>query len=370
MNMKFYLPTRIIVGEGCIEKYAELLASIGKKPLIVTGKSSAKASGAFDDVVKALGDGDYALFDGISQNPGVQSCFDGAKLAIAGGCDYIIGIGGGSPMDAAKAIAVICANPDIDEAALYSNKWKNTPFKTVMVGTTAGTGSEVTPVAVITDSNQRKKSVKGPLVFPSLSFGDYRYTLGLKESFVASTAVDALCHCVESYFNRTAEESCESFSVRGVQLIYPALKKLAYGSLKELSEKDREELYMGSIYGGLAISVTGTALCHAMGYFLTEDFGLSHGFACAAYFERFIELSAKADAERAKVFFERCGVSAEELCKTVKRLADSTAPEFSEERAESYTSRWQDNAGLKKSVFELTALDAEKLCKELFCKKQ
>ena len=368
MEMKFYLPTRIIVGEACVEKNASLLTNVGNKPLIVTGKSSAKACGALDDVIKALGKCEYVLFDGISQNPTVESCFEGAKLAINCGCDYIIGIGGGSPMDAAKAIAVICANPDIDEATLYSNKWEKSPFKTVTVGTTAGTGSEVTPVAVITDSKGRKKSVKGPLIFPVLSFGDYRYTLGLKENFVASTAVDALCHCVESFFNRTAEESCESFAIRGVELLYPALKKLADGSLEDLTSEDREMLYMGSIYGGLAISVTGTALCHAMGYFLTEDFGLSHGFACAAYFESFINLSCEADPLRAQSFFKRASVDKNELCQTVNKLSALYMPSFSKEKAECYTERWKDNASLKKSVFELSQADAESLVKKLFCK--
>ena len=106
-QMNFYLPTRLITGRGCVRASGQELARVGQKPLIVTGRRSAKLCGALDDVVAALQGREYVLFDGVEQNPTVASCMEGARLARLHGCDHVIGIGGGSPLDAAKAVAVL-----------------------------------------------------------------------------------------------------------------------------------------------------------------------------------------------------------------------------------------------------------------------
>lgn len=368
-TMNFTLPTKMIFGEGCVKANAALLQGMGKKPLIVTGKTSARACGALQDVVDALGGGEYALFDRICQNPTVQSCYDGAKLLLAGGCDYVIGIGGGSPLDAAKAIAVLAANPEMDEKTLFSNVWENKPLPIVCIGTTAGTGSEVTPVSVLTTAENRKKSIRHDRIFPALSLGDYRYTLGMSESFVISTAVDAFAHCVESYFNRTAEEFSSFFALKGVATMAPALKKMAEGGVAALSMEDREDLYAASLYGGLAISVTGTALCHAMGYFLTEDHALSHGAACGVFLKEFLQRSEAVAPERALAFYENTGLKKEELFAWLGQWTDQLRPCLTGEEIEALQSRWENNKSLNKSLFAISAPEASALLQALMGEK-
>ena len=161
MNASFYLPTRVIAGRGALAKNAAALA-LGKHALIVTGRKSARLCGALDDVTAALdvlGIG-YTLFDKIAENPPLLTCYEGGRLAAEVGADLVIGIGGGSPMDAAKAIAAFAANPEIEPLALYdAEKRVNRSLPIVAVPTTAGTGSEVNPYAVVTlPDGLRKKT--------------------------------------------------------------------------------------------------------------------------------------------------------------------------------------------------------------------
>ena len=152
MNMNWYMPARLITGLGCVKDSANEIVKLGKSCLIVTGRHSAKACGALDDVETVLENAGIfrEVYDGIGQNPRLTDCMEAAGQACRMGADFIIGIGGGSPLDAAKCIAVLAANPGMTQETLYSLQWAKRPLPVMAVGTTAGTGSEVTKVAVIT----------------------------------------------------------------------------------------------------------------------------------------------------------------------------------------------------------------------------
>ncbi|MBQ9543497.1 MAG: iron-containing alcohol dehydrogenase [Clostridia bacterium] len=362
MDFGFYLPTRFISGPDCVKENAAAINALGSKPLIVTGKSSAKLCGALGDVLGAVGD--HVIFDGIRQNPDISSCRLGAQIARENGCDCVIGIGGGSPLDASKAIALIAAFPDITEEKLFSGKLSEPGLKVVCVGTTAGTGSEVTPVAVITGSDGRKRSVKGSAVFPALSLGDPKYTYALDRRFTVSTAVDALCHCAESFFNRASNAFSRRLAVCGIKEILEPLKKLAAGKTPDAA--DRKALYEGSIYGGMAISVTGTAMCHALGYFLTENHRVPHGFACGVYLERFLLLSSLADPGLADGFFSEIGTGRIELSDLVKALCKGESPSVSSNEIASLEGRWVSNGSLDKCLFETSPDGITELISSLF----
>ncbi|MBE6572695.1 MAG: iron-containing alcohol dehydrogenase [Ruminococcaceae bacterium] len=370
MEMNFVLPTRLVTGRDCVIKNASLLAEYGKKCIIVTGKSSAKKSGALDDMTKALDlvGIEWCVFDGIEQNPSYASCKKASLLAIDFGAQFVVGIGGGSPLDAAKAVAVLATDGKMDEKTMYSSVWERKPLPIVCVGTTAGTGSEVTPVSVITNSSGMKKSFRAITTFPLLSFGDAKYTMSLSRSFTRSTAIDALCHCVESYFNRTANELSRCFAVRGVQILCEMLAKTATDDT--LSYEDREKLYCASIYGGLAISVTGTAFPHAFGYFLTENHDLAHGNACGAYLPEFIEYNAANAKELCDSFFASVGVSKKELCAlVVENLPEkqvSCGVRLSKEQIDELLPRYENNASLKKCYGTADAALAKKILSKLF----
>ena len=371
-EMNFVLPTRMICEDGCVTNKKELFVQFGKKCIIVTGKNSAKLSGALDDVTYALSQVgiEWCLFDGIEQNPSYSSCKKASEQAIAFGAQFVIGIGGGSPLDAAKAVAVLASDKAMDEDGMFGGKWKNKPLPVVCVGTTAGTGSEVTPVSVITNSKGLKKSFRDITTFPALSFGDVKYTLSLSPQFTRSTAIDALCHCVESYFNRTANEISRTFALRGTEILAQMLAKTATDDA--LSADDRRALYAASIYGGLAISVTGTAFPHAMGYYLTESHRLAHGNACGVYLPDFIRHSAKCEPRLADEFFKKVGVTKEELIDLVlKNLPGNDGKcgvTMTDAEIESILPRYDGNASFSKTLGNADVALAKEILEGLFVK--
>ena len=198
--MNFYMPTRLFTGENCVSRNSGLFASCGSRCLIISGKHAAKESGALEDVLKVLEETgiSVSVYDGVTQNPPLAACMEAGGMARDTGAEFLIGIGGGSSLDAAKAASVFAANEGLDEAGFYSGVWPNTPLPVILVGTTSGTGSEMTRVAVLTDSRGRKHSIKNDLLSPVFSFGDSRYTENMSLPLTLTTGVDALAHCLES----------------------------------------------------------------------------------------------------------------------------------------------------------------------------
>ncbi len=368
MNMNFYVNTKVITGVGCVAKNAEKLSVLGKKCLIVTGAASAEKCGALGDVLSALEalKIEYEIYNKIRQNPTVESCFEAGLLARDFCADFILGIGGGSPLDASKAIAVVAANPNITEEMLYSMEWGKAPLPVVAVGTTAGTGSEVTGVAVITNSKGFKKSFRNDLSYPVLSFGDPSYTMSLSDSFTRSTAVDALAHCVESFFNRSANDISKAFAVAGVKKLIKAFNKIAAEGTANLTLADREELYNASLFGGLAISVTGTAFPHAVGYFLTENYGVSHGTACAVFLNKFTDYNLAVKPELAAEFFDEIRVSKPEFDTLIEKITPAVDVKLTDEDIAALAPRWENNAGLKRNWGEVDGEYISSILKELF----
>ena len=229
MDMSFYMPTEVRTGRGCLAGGGDALGRLGSRCLVVTGRTAARASGALSDLTAVLSGAGiaYTVFDAIGQNPTYAACLAAAELGKAVGAEFIVGIGGGSPLDAAKAVAVLTACRDTSAEALFSGKWDATPLPIVAIGTTAGTGSEVTPVAVITTPAGRKTSIRANALYPTVTFGDATYTATLSPAFTRSTALDALAHCLESYYNRTANDISRAYAARGVAILGGMLEKTA-----------------------------------------------------------------------------------------------------------------------------------------------
>lgn len=367
MNMNFYMPTRLVTGKGCVTEHADLFRLLGKKALLVTGKTAARKSGALADVTKALEQCgmSYVVFDGIEQNPSYDTCKEASLLALQEGADCIVGIGGGSPLDAAKAIAVLATDRQMDSDGMYGLQWNRSPLPIAAVGTTAGTGSEVTPVAVIT-CNGMKKSLRHDRLYPTVSFGDPTYTLSLDVGFTRSTAIDALCHCVESYFNRTANELSRCFALRGTALLLEELSKTA--SNQPLGYEDREKLYLASLYGGLAISVTGTAFPHAMGYFLSEQYGVPHGAACGVYLPAFLAHNALCEPELYTEFTEKLEIGNSSIGNLVKKNMPALSVSLTREQVQELLPRFDNNKSLQKCFGNVDRRYAEELLTRLFVK--
>ena len=370
MNLNSFMPVKLLTGAGCVRAGAKELAKLGSTCLIVTGRTSAKVSGALQDVTDTLEQNGqrWVLFDEIGQNPRLTDCMAAAEAAISAGAEFIIGIGGGSALDAAKCVAVLAANPGMTQAQLYAFDWPNVPLRTVAVGTTAGTGSEVTKVSVITTPDGRKKSFHHEAIFPALALGDPGYTMSLSPLVTRATAVDVLAHCAESFFSRSANHISRSYAVEGIRLLLPVFRMMAQQGCDNLDYDTREALYCASIYGGLAINVTGTCFPHTMGYLLTETFGIPHGTACAVFQREFYEYNKTVVPQLAAEYLERIGCSEEEYFRLLETLTPPCPVTMDEERIAQSHSRWINNGSMMKCQGDFTADMADEVLRRKFLK--
>ncbi len=371
MTLNSFMPVKLVTGPGCVRQSAKELAKLGRTCLIVTGKTSAKACGALQDVTETLEQNGqtWILFDGIGQNPRLTDCMTAAEKAIAAGADFILGIGGGSALDAAKCIAVLAANPGLTQTQLYAFDWANAPLKNVAVGTTAGTGSEVTKVSVITTPDGRKKSFHHEAIYPVLALGDPCYTQSMSPMVTRSTMVDALAHCAESFFSRAANHISRLYAVEGIRLLLPIFREIAENGCAALDYDTREKLYCASIYGGLAINVTGTCFPHTMGYLLTESFGIPHGTACAVFQRDFYEYNKAAVPQLAEEYLERIGCSQEEYFRLLEKLTPPCEITMTEERIAQAHSRWVNNGSMAKCQGEFLPHMADDILRRKFLAK-
>ena len=371
MNLSNFMPVKLVTGAGCVRASGKELAKLGNVCLIVTGKTSAKVSGALQDVTDTLdlNGQSWLLFDEIGPNPKLTDCMAAAGKAIGAGADFIVGIGGGSALDAAKCIAVLAANPGLTQAQLYAFDWANAPLKTVAVGTTAGTGSEVTKVSVISTPDGRKKSFHHEAIFPVLALGDPNYTMSLSPMITRSTMVDVLAHCAESFFSRAANHISRCYAVEGIRMLLPVFRAMAEKGCEDLDYTTREQLYCASIYGGLAINVTGTCFPHTMGYLLTERFGIPHGTACAVFQTDFFEYNKAVVPSLAAEYLERIGCTEEEYCSLIQKLTPPCHITMDEALIAESHSRWVNNGSMTKCQGTFTADMADAVLRRKFLAK-
>ena len=293
------MPTKVMFGQGVVKEAGKSLA-LGKKALIVTGRSSARLCGALDDVLAVL-PGEYVIFDQVENNPTVETVTRGGQVAKETGCDYVLAIGGGSPLDAAKVMAVLAVN-EAHPLDLYKTGWKNRALPIVAIPTTAGTGSEVTQYAVLTvQEEETKKGLGGPDLFPQVAYLDPKYTQSLPLEVTIDTAVDALSHLVEGYLSNRATEASDFVALQGMALWGTAIPALRQ---RKVELGARKALLVASTLGGITIAQTGTALVHALGYSLTYFHGVPHGRANALFMRAYLDYTAEVAPERVSTVLE------------------------------------------------------------------
>ncbi|MFA5449131.1 MAG: iron-containing alcohol dehydrogenase family protein [Clostridia bacterium] len=306
-DFSFYMPVKVISGKNCVVENAKEYSAFGKKALIVTGKHSAKASGALNDIIAGLesnGQG-YALFDKSVPNPTIASVYEGADFAIKEGADFVIAIGGGSPMDTAKAIAVLAVNR-LEESALFSGEY-SAALPMVFIPTTAGTGSEVTQYSVLTnDKIESKTSMASSVLFPKLALLDAQYTLSLSYNTTLNTAIDALSHSVEGMLSKRANAVSDALAEKSISMIRECMDALKANTLTFLH---REKLLVASTLAGMVIAQTGTTAVHSLGYSLTYFKGADHGLANGYLLGAFLGFIEKHNPELAKSVLKPFGMA-------------------------------------------------------------
>ena len=326
MNYNFKMPTEILSGRDVVKNNAEKFA-LGRKCLIVSGRTSAKACGALDDVtdiLNSLGIG-YEIYNDITENPLVSVCFEGGQKARETGAEFIIAIGGGSPLDAAKAIAAYASNPGIAPLNIYTAPLAPS-LPIIAIPTTAGTGSEVNPYSVMTlDGKNVKKTFKSPYSYPKYAILDPKYTETLGLNYTVSTALDAFCHCVESYLSPKSTEISRMFAVYGARKIYTVLSDIAdFDDSEDVLERlkpYRCSLLKGACAGGIAINTSGTGFNHPLGYNLTLYYGIPHGRACGVFMEEYFAYNSRVSEGKTLIeeFCRELGESSSTVAANIKK---------------------------------------------------
>lgn len=304
MSLSYSMPTKVVFG-GVIEN-KELLIEYGKTCLIVTGTKSSKLNGSLDDLIKALESNNqkYILFDSIKANPTVDIVYEGSLIAKANKVDFIIGLGGGSPMDASKAIALL-AYWNIPKEDIFKHKYGEEALPIVCIPTTAGTGSEVTEYSIITnDELETKTTIKTKYLFPKLAYLDYKYLVNLNKNTLINTTIDAYSHLIEGYLSIKANVITDQLALEGMRIIASKIKKIISNSLEE---SDYKELQYASTLGGMVIANTGTTVVHAIGYSLTYYHEVDHGKANGLVLPYYLEFLINNNLPKAINCLKECG---------------------------------------------------------------
>ncbi len=365
-DFSFYMPVNISGGKDALQNNKNIFLTFGKRCLIVTGSSSAKKSGALDDLISVFNELniEYSIFDKITENPLTSTCGDGGKVAREFQADFVVGIGGGSPLDASKAVCVYATNPHIVNDGIYTDTVENAPLPLIVIGTTSGTGSEVSGVSVLTRENGKKQSISGKNYYARYAIADAKYTYSVPYRTTVSTALDALAHAIESMFSKRADFLTQQFALISIKMIYPILEKL--NSTKELpTEEERDTLYFASLYAGFALNKGGTGFPHGMGYALTEDYNVPHGIACAVFLPQYLNEAEKANPTLFYEVLNAMNSDKESVEKLILELCDLHLS-IPDEKVNEYVARWETLKNFKNSPTEFNNEDAGCLVKNLF----
>ena len=331
--MKFFMPTQVFSETDCIAKHAEKLASLGSHALIVTGNRSSKLNGSLDDVISALSEYSvsYTVFDKVEENPSVETVMSARDMGIECGADFVIGIGGGSPLDAAKAVALMIKNNEKSWEFLYEAA-DSSALPLAAVPTTCGTGSEVTGVAVLTRHDLKTKVSAKHKIFPNVAFIDGKYLLSAPKKIIVNTAIDALSHLIESVVNTLADTYSDMSVFAGLKE-WAECRRYIEGE-SELTTAAAMRLMNASALAGMSIAQTGTTIPHSLSYMLTYGAGIPHGAAVGAFQGKYLKY---ADAARRKAVLDAIGFGdTDELGAYISKLAPVTAErELLERSAES-----------------------------------
>jgi alcohol dehydrogenase class IV len=275
MHFEFATATRIIFGEGTAATLPEVSRTFGNRPLVVTGASSERNA----PLVAA-----FAAAFRVSGEPTVELVREGARRVLDAGCDVVVSVGGGSVIDAGKAIAAVATNGgeplDFLEVVGKGRAIATQPLPFIAVPTTAGTGSEVTRNAVLGSTEHGiKASLRSPLMLARVALVDPELTYGLPPAVTASTGLDALTQLIEPYVSIRANPLSDAICVEGIPRVAGALRRAYHDG----TDKDaRREMALAALFGGLALANAGLGVVHGFAAPLGGRWNAPHGALCAA----------------------------------------------------------------------------------------
>lgn len=344
----FVIPNHTVVGTNVLGEAAPLLKKMGNKAFIVTGRHV-----AVSDMMKQLtalldenGIG-CVIFDGITGEPTDTMIEKGVEMLKSSGCDFIIGIGGGSPLDSAKAIAAMAVNEG--SIADYNGKEiTGEILPLAAIPTTAGTGSEATKFTVITDSEKGiKMLLKGEVLVPKLAIVDSSFTVGAPKSVTSATGLDALTHAVEAYTSRKAFSMTDTLAVSAVKRI---MKYLPIAYREPDNSLAREQMSIAALEAGICINNSSVTIVHGMSRPIGALFHVPHGMSNAMLLKECLSFAVSGAYEKFANLGRETGVAsdsdsdetaAEKFIDSLQNICDvceiSTLEQYGIDRDEYYS---------------------------------
>jgi alcohol dehydrogenase len=300
-------PTQIEFGVGSCANLHETVKKLGGSNVFLVVDPGLMQSGIVKKVTASLDKADipYTLYDNVQPEPGLQLADAGAELAQKEKADCVVGVGGGSALDIAKAISILLTNSGKAEDYLGLGKIKHPGVPKIMIPTTAGTGAEVTFTAVfINEKTQSKGGMNGDPLYPDAAILDPSLTISLPPAVTAATGIDAFTHALEAFVSTQAHSISDMYALEAIDLISRNLA-IAYANGANLEA--RSAMLLGSLLGGKALATAGVGLVHAMAYPLGGMFSTAHGLANAVLLPYVVDYNIIGSPEKYAVVAELMG---------------------------------------------------------------
>jgi alcohol dehydrogenase class IV len=296
-SYSFFSPTRLVVGRGSRSQIPDLLSQKeAKRPLIVTDKGLVGA-GVVELVTAHLDAAGitYAMYDGVLPNPPIKVVEECVHAYSEGACDSLIIVGGGSSIDTAKCAGVIASNGGEIASYFGAGKVKDRMPFTIAIPTTYGTGSEVTPFAVITDDENFKDAVRGDEIIPNVGLLDSDLAVRLPLPVAAATGMDAMTHAIESYVANTSNAIADASALQAIRMVAENIRQAASS---DHNHDATEQMLVASALAGVAFSQTLLGNVHAMSHPVSGHYGVPHGVANAILLPHIMDFNLLACPDR------------------------------------------------------------------------
>ena len=301
-RFEFATTSRIIFGPGTLKEVPELATQLGCRPLVLTGKNRKRAEPLLDLLKTA---GMQPLTFAVPEEPTIEMTLEGVQLARKKGCDVVMGMGGGSVMDAAKAIAALITNPgdimDYLEVIGRGRPLTQASAPCIAIPTTAGTGTEVTRNSVLASTEHRVKvSLRSPSMLPDLAVVDPELTYSMPPSLTASTGLDAFTQLLEPFVSVKSNPLTDALCREGLKRAARSLR----GAFENGSDRlARQDMAVASLFGGLALANAKLGAVHGFAGTMGAMFSIPHGVVCACLLPYVMEVNVKALEQRGPLEF-------------------------------------------------------------------
>lgn len=358
----FQTTSRIIRGAGSLPQITDEITRLNKSSVLIITDPGVVSVGIIEKLIQVLSGTDirYTIFDKIEPDPSLQTANAAAAKAEESAADMIVGIGGGSSIDIAKVAAILVTNEGEIASFVGIDQISKPGLATIIIPTTAGTGSEVTPIAILSDHEEKlKKGLVSPYLFPTVALLDPDLTIGLPPHVTAATGMDALIHAVEAFTSKNADSLTDVFARQAMKLIYNNIRKVYHNGNDIIA---RENMLEGSMLAGMAFANAGVTAVHAFSYPIGAEFHLSHGVANSIMLTPVMEFNMSGNLSRFASIGEAFGIEytgsdeKEAATLAVKALRQLTEDLNIPKHLSEFGIKDEDVPGLAEGVMKVTRL--------------